>query len=1295
MAVVTGDEFRTPISVDDKATGTFKQMNAAAGKTVSAFSKTQAATISLNQALSLLRKGFVLGQRVFDQVIGNYARFETALVGVAKTTNLTEAQTDMLGDALQRLSEQLPTTAVDLAALAQTAGQLGVTGTGSILKFTETMAKLATASDLAGESGATALARILNTTDGGVQNVDRFASTIVALGNQFAATESEIARVATEVARSTSVFNLGSANVAGLSTAMKAMGIQAQLGGSALGRAFRAIDESIRMGGSQMNTLMEITGESAESLRQTFATDATLVFQKFVEGLGRIQSEGGSVAFELSKLKLEGDEINKILPVMAQRSELVGRALSVANDEFQKNTALNEEAGRAGRTLASEWQKFQNVITNALADFGAQAGPALREIVVLMRTSLIETINETKRVWEVFTTVLRRVDFRGLAEDFKIFGAALTVALAPLVGPTMVLALKSLVLWAAPLAVMAVKFAVIAAGALAFAAAVEIVVRNLERMDVLGKVLLLGFQSLFDRLKRGMEGMALIILTGIETVLDKLAGTMFDVGGVATDNLKSVREAMATIAGDIDVLNDKIDTTENKLVTATDQLDLGFAGKAFAEGKKFLESFNKELDKTVAKTGGVADNVQKIEDTELPDIKPTQPVGQVQLFDQGQIDMITGAFGQAAGGMASAASSLLAVPLGMIAAANIILDAVLQLINAIPSLLDKIGKVFSELTEMPLKIAESFENLLTNVATFVSDFIPNWIQAIGDIIESSLDFFASELPDALIGLTESIPEMINKLLDRAPEFAEKLGMGLVNMGPALGIRLAAGLIRNAPEIARAMVRVMITEMPGMAEAFANGVIIALKTAINELANALGLGDIFNLPDLEEKIKSIGDNIVRSSSALFEVIDLEAAARGLDLADRIRNAIDSATRRSANILQQLWDALVRVWNFIRDNIIMPIWNALRALWDFVWVNILKPFVDTLTAMWNFVWKNVLEPAIAGLGKIFLWIGDNVFKPFTTALSNVFNFFLNDIVLPFISALTATWKFLLDNIVTPLITGLTTILKFWLDKVITPMLSGLKTVWDFVKKNIVDIFTNGFSWITSLVNSITKLFTTPTWLSSLSLPIPGWLSSLTIPTPGWLQSFIDAVENLTSFGGFSMGGLVRGVGNKAVDAYKGSDVGKTTTKIGKATGIGSGGGVSVGPVKIGGGGGGGLKLASGGPVPYGSIHDGVLYAQSGAHAIGTDTVPAMLTPGEFVVNREATRNNLGLLSMINSARAPVSPVIPNTTISVVIHTKTDLSADQIRREVIPELQRQLKRKSQEGAFLLANTGLRSNK
>jgi hypothetical protein len=57
-------------------------------------------------------------------------------------------------------------------------------------------------------------------------------------------------------------------------------------------------------------------------------------------------------------------------------------------------------------------------------------------------------------------------------------------------------------------------------------------------------------------------------------------------------------------------------------------------------------------------------------------------------------------------------------------------------------------------------------------------------------------------------------------------------------------------------------------------------------------------------------------------------------------------------------------------------------------------------------------------------------------------------------------------------------------------------------------------------------------------------------------------------------------------------------------------------------------------------------GIIYASSGKlinfQPKGTDTVPAMLTPGEFVVNAQATKGNLPLLHSINRARGGIIPV-----------------------------------------------------
>lgn len=58
------------------------------------------------------------------------------------------------------------------------------------------------------------------------------------------------------------------------------------------------------------------------------------------------------------------------------------------------------------------------------------------------------------------------------------------------------------------------------------------------------------------------------------------------------------------------------------------------------------------------------------------------------------------------------------------------------------------------------------------------------------------------------------------------------------------------------------------------------------------------------------------------------------------------------------------------------------------------------------------------------------------------------------------------------------------------------------------------------------------------------------------------------------------------------------------------------------------------------PFKYNKGGIVYAKNGMmipyQSKGTDTIPAMLTPGEFVVNRQSTQNNLPLLQAINSGQ-----------------------------------------------------------
>lgn len=313
--------------------------------------------------------------------INEYRKYEKALIGVGKTTGLTGKALKKYGDKMQDLSVQTGQSANSLLEISQAAGQLGVTGSERLQKFTDTIAKLGTASDLQGEEAATTLTRILNVTGEGVDNIDQFASVIVRLGNNFAASESEIARMAQEVSRATAVFGVSSAESAALGTALKSVGVQAELGGSVVGKSFRTIDDAIRNGGAEFEALQVITGMTGDQLKETFEKDSTAVFQKFVEGLGRVKTEGGSVAEVLETFGLKGDEVNKVLPVLAERSDLLGDALSQAGDEVKKMTALENEFAAQNDTLDQNFKKLTQSVVNLATDFGKTLAPAVNDAV--------------------------------------------------------------------------------------------------------------------------------------------------------------------------------------------------------------------------------------------------------------------------------------------------------------------------------------------------------------------------------------------------------------------------------------------------------------------------------------------------------------------------------------------------------------------------------------------------------------------------------------------------------------------------------------------------------------------------------------------------------------------------------------------------------------------------------------------------------------------------------------------------------------------------------------------------
>jgi hypothetical protein len=104
-----------------------------------------------------------------------------------------------------------------------------------------------------------------------------------------------------------------------------------------------------------------------------------------------------------------------------------------------------------------------------------------------------------------------------------------------------------------------------------------------------------------------------------------------------------------------------------------------------------------------------------------------------------------------------------------------------------------------------------------------------------------------------------------------------------------------------------------------------------------------------------------------------------------------------------------------------------------------------------------------------------------------------------------------------------------------------------------------------------------------------------------------------------------------------------------------------------------GGGMIKGYAGGGMMKGySVGGKVMsYFAAGGKPLGSDTIPAMLTPGEFVVKRPAVKNfGVKNLEKINNGGNPSSGVY---NYSISVNVSTDANPDQIARAVAQNVKR----------------------
>ena len=345
--------------------------------------------------------------------------FESAFTGVVKTVNATDEQLAKLQDDLRRMAQNMPAAAADLADIAASAGQLGIQ-TDNIAGFTKTIADLGVASNLAGEEAAVMLARFANITGMAQQDFDRLGSTIVALGNNLATSEAEIAEMAMRLAGAGTQVGMTENQILSFAGALSSVGIEAEAGGTAFSTLMSNMQLAVETGNEDLTSFAQIAGMSASEFKKAFQQDAAGAIISFINGLGQAEEKGQSAIKMLSDMGITEVRMRDALLRASGASELFTNSLQIGSQAWEENTALTKEAEQRYKTLESQLGIFKNRVT--------EIGIAFKESIDGPLNSIVTEANN------VMAELIQTVETQGMSALPQAIGTILGNVTAQIIG---------------------------------------------------------------------------------------------------------------------------------------------------------------------------------------------------------------------------------------------------------------------------------------------------------------------------------------------------------------------------------------------------------------------------------------------------------------------------------------------------------------------------------------------------------------------------------------------------------------------------------------------------------------------------------------------------------------------------------------------------------------------------------------------------------------------------------------------------------------------------------------------
>ena len=305
---------------------------------------------------------------------------DSAYRDMRKTVSGTEEDFEALRQAAIDFSTTHVTSADQILSIQAIGGELGV-ATEDLQTFAETVSNLEVATNLDAEEAATALGQldnIMNDLNG--STMPAFSDALVRLGNNGASTESQIIDIAKRIGSMGSILGMSTPEVLAWASSIASTGQNAEAAGTAISNTMSDIETAVAKGEDSLEAFAQVAGMSAQEFASAWESDPSSTMKAFIEGLVKIEEDGGSATKTLDDLGITATRQVQAIEGLMQTIGGLDDNLQMSNDAWNGVTDQWGEAGDAANEASKKAEGFSGSIQrmmNMAQVLGAELGESI------------------------------------------------------------------------------------------------------------------------------------------------------------------------------------------------------------------------------------------------------------------------------------------------------------------------------------------------------------------------------------------------------------------------------------------------------------------------------------------------------------------------------------------------------------------------------------------------------------------------------------------------------------------------------------------------------------------------------------------------------------------------------------------------------------------------------------------------------------------------------------------------------------------------------------------------------